>query len=257
MWQDRRKFVILGLQNLGIAALGSLVWSAQLDAQKKAPLILRPPGALDEKEFLAHCIRCGLCVQACPFHTLKLAAPGDDAAVGTPFFTPRKVPCYMCRDIPCVPACPSGALSLAGLLNDKNVMQIAKARMGVAVIDENACIAYWGIQCDACYRACPLLGEAITIENSRNVRTGKHAFLAPKIQADICTGCGMCEKACVTKKASIFVLPRKVALGEAGSIYIKGWVAEDEKRLENAQQPADATKQGAQKAVDYLNKEEL
>jgi ferredoxin-type protein NapG len=35
--------------------------------------------------------------------------------------------------------------------------------MGVAVVDDSSCIAFWGIQCDACYRACPLLGEAIIL----------------------------------------------------------------------------------------------
>ncbi|MFA6019322.1 MAG: 4Fe-4S binding protein, partial [Rhodospirillales bacterium] len=27
---------------------------------------LRPPGAIDENEFLAACIKCGQCVQVCP-----------------------------------------------------------------------------------------------------------------------------------------------------------------------------------------------
>ena len=49
--------------------------------------------------------------------------------------------------------------------------------MGIAVVDNQSCIAFWGIQCDACYRACPLMDEAITLEYGRNERTGKHAFL--------------------------------------------------------------------------------
>ena len=40
---------------------------------------------------------------------------------------------------------------------------------------------------------------------------GKHAFLKPVVNTDICTGCGLCEKACVTEKPAIFVLPREVA----------------------------------------------
>ncbi len=53
---------------------------------------------------------------------------------------------------------------------------------------------------DACHRACPLLDEAIKLVYDRNSRTGKHAFLKPVVNPDICTGCGLCEKACVTKK---------------------------------------------------------
>ncbi len=65
--------------------------------------------------------------------------------------------------------------------NKKKELDINKAQMGVAVIDDNSCIAFWGIQCDACYRACPLLGQAISIEYSKNERTGKHAFLKPVV----------------------------------------------------------------------------
>ncbi|MFZ1606035.1 MAG: 4Fe-4S binding protein, partial [Rhodoferax sp.] len=34
---------------------------------------IRPPGTLRETEFLDACVRCGLCVQACPYDTLHLA----------------------------------------------------------------------------------------------------------------------------------------------------------------------------------------
>ncbi|MFA7499573.1 MAG: 4Fe-4S dicluster domain-containing protein, partial [Sulfurimonas sp.] len=105
----------------------------------------------------------------------------------------------------------------------------------------------------ACYRACPILGHAITVEYSKNERTGKHAFLTPLVHADACTGCGLCEKACVTEKASIFVLPREVAMGRAGSHYIKGWDKADEKRLENASEIKTTTEISKDSAVDSLN----
>ncbi len=125
--------------------------------------------------------------------------------------------------------------------------------VGVAVIDDNSCIAFWGIQCDACYRACPLLGEAITVEYTKNERTGKHAFLKPVVHADICTGCGLCEKACVTSKPAIFVLPRQVALGKAGDHYIKGWDKKDESRLKDAKSEKNKTGINEKSAIDSLN----
>ena len=250
---DRRKFFLKIARTTGLAVLGALTWSAYVDEVKATELILRPPAALDEEDFLATCIKCGICVEACPFDTLKLAKPGDNKPLGTPYFEPRDIPCYMCPDIPCVPVCPTGALDIKSVQNEKKELDINKADMGVAVIDDNSCIAFWGIQCDACYRACPLLGEAITVEYTKNPRTGKHAFLKPVVHADVCTGCGLCEKACVTEKAAIFVLPRKVAEGRAGDYYIKGWDKNDEKRLEHATSEENTTGINEKSALDSLN----
>lgn len=249
---SRRTFLLNSARAVGLAALGGLVWSAYVDEVVASSLTLRPPGALAEEDFLKTCIKCGMCVEACPFDTLTLAKPGDNRPLGTPYFVPREVPCYMCPEIPCVPVCPTNALSEL-LVSTNGKLDIAKAQMGVAVVDSQNCIAFWGIQCDACYRACPLLGHAITIEYAKNERTGKHAFMKPIVHADVCTGCGLCEKACVTEKASIFVLPREVALGKAGDYYIKGWDKNDEKRLENATSEITKTEISKQKAIDSLN----
>lgn len=260
---ERRRFLLHTLQGIGLATLGALTWSAYLDEASASSLILRPPGALSEKDFLSHCIRCGLCVEACPYDTLKLARAGDNVPIGTPYFTPREIPCYMCKDIPCVPPCPTGALDLLSVTKKtekgKEELDITMAEMGVAVIDADQCIAFWGIQCDACFRACPLMNHAIVIDHSRNERTGKHAFLAPRVVGDVCTGCGLCERACVTEKASIFILPREIAKGKAGSNYIKGWDEKDEARLEDETQGGKITTTPVsdQKVVDYLNSEEF
>ncbi len=248
---NRREFFLNGARTIGLASLGGLMWSAYVHEVTASPLILRPPGALEEKSFLSTCIKCGMCVEACPFDTLKLAQAGDNKPLGTPYFIPRDTPCYMCPDIPCVPVCPSDALDILSLTKD-NKLDINTADMGVAVIDSENCIAFWGIQCDACYRACPILGEAITVEYTKNERTGKHAFMKPVVHSNVCTGCGLCEKACVTQKASIFVLPRQIALGKAGGHYIKGWDESDEKRLEDTN-TINTTNISKRKAVDSLN----
>lgn len=251
---ERRKFLLGMARAIGLAALGGLVWSAYVDEVKASSLLLRPPGAIDEDDFLRTCIKCGLCVEACPYDTLVLAKPGDHKPLGTPYFTPREIPCYMCPDIPCVPVCPTKALSQETLLKD-NKLDINLAKMGVAIVDSKNCIAFWGIQCDACYRACPLLGQAITVEYSKNERTGKHAFMKPVVNVDVCTGCGLCEKACVTQKASIFVLPLEVALGYAGDHYIKGWDKADEKRLHGAKSETTTTNLSKEKAINSLNED--
>ena len=249
---DRRKFILTMARGTGLAVMSGLVWSAFLDESKAASLVLRPPAALAEEDFLATCIRCGLCVEGCPYDTLNLAKPGDNFPIGTPFMTPRKIPCYMCEDIPCVPVCPTGALDVKSVTKDKK-LDITQVKMGVAVIDDNSCIAFWGIQCDACYRACPLLGEAIVLEHARNERTGKHAFLKPVVKVDVCTGCGMCEHACVTEKAAIYVLPTEVALGSVGNHYVKGWDKRDQERVKDAKSETTTTELSERKVLDSLN----
>lgn len=224
--------------------------------------MLRPPGAVEEKRFLAACTKCGLCVTACPYKALVLAKPGDGRPIGTPYFMMRDSPCRMCRDIPCTAACPTGALD-AGSVSDavsggRSAFNINKARIGLAVIDRETCIAYWGIQCDACYRTCPVMDKAITIEYTRNDRTGKHTIIAPVVHSDKCTGCGMCEHACVTRKASIFVLPRLIAMGESSGRYIKGWEQGDERRVGEApEETTTVTPRSSKSPTDYLNREDL
>lgn len=252
MVSQRRKFILGSARAIGLAALGGLMWSAYVDEVTANTLILRPPGALNEQDFLSTCIKCGMCVEACPFDTLSLAKPGDNKPLGTPYFIPRDVPCYMCPDIPCVPVCPTGALDITKV-STNNKLDINKSQMGVAIVDDKNCIAFWGIQCDACYRACPLLDEAIYLEYEKNERTGKHAFLKPIVNSDICTGCGLCERACVTKESAIIVLPREVALGKVGDFYVKGWDKNDEKRLKNAKEINTQTDISKKSAVDSLN----
>ena len=251
--EDRRRFLLSGARAIGLAILGGLTWSAYLSEVKASSLLLRPPAALDEDDFLSTCIKCGLCVEACPFDTLKLAKPGDNLPLGTPYFVPRNIPCYMCVDIPCVPICPTDALDVKKVKNKDGAFEIRQMQMGVAVVDVKSCIAFWGIQCDACYRACPLLGEAIEIVYEKNERTGKHAFLKPVVNTDICTGCGLCEKACVTEKPAIFVLPREVALGKVGDHYVKGWDDADEQRLKDSNVEKTKTNINKKDAIDSLN----
>jgi len=269
--KSRRDF--LGTtRNIGLAVLGGLVWSAYIDEVKANKLLLRPPGALEENDFLKTCIKCGLCVEACRNRngniiyddndkrvgtknpTLKLAEPGDNKPLGTPYFTAREIPCFMCDDIPCAEACPSGALDIKTLINKKTKKpDITKAKMGLAVINKESCIAYWGLQCDACYRACPLMKKALTIDMQMNKRTGKHAFLLPVVHAKYCTGCGLCEHACVVEKAAIQVLPREIAMGKVGTHYVKGWSNKDQQRVKNAKSIHTIDARSKEKAVDKLN----
>jgi len=214
----RRKFLsgMAGAAGGGcLMAIGVGIYSRQASALPA--LALRPPGALPEPEFLAACTRCGLCVRDCPPGILKLAAPGDPVPTGTPYFTARTGPCEMCQDIPCVRNCPTGAL-------DTKLDDINKARMGVAVLaDQETCIAFLGLRCEICYNACPVIGKAITLEKRHNPRSDRHAMLLPTVHSEYCTGCGLCEKACILEEAAIRVLPPALAQGKMGKHWLKGW----------------------------------
>lgn len=73
---------------------------------------LRPPGALDEKDFLASCIKCGQCVQVCPVQAIKLADLVDGMGVGTPMIDAREQACdFSCDAVQCILACPTGSLT--------------------------------------------------------------------------------------------------------------------------------------------------
>lgn len=218
----RRRFLVDLARTAGGVALCGL--GLGLYAQRSVALpaeALRPPGALAERDFLGACIRCGLCVRDCPYGTLKLAELGESVATGTPYFTARNVPCEMCEDIPCVVACPTGAL-------DKKLTDIDDARMGLAVlVDQENCLNFLGLRCDVCYRVCPLIDQAITLEAEHNTRSGHHSRFIPVVHADRCTGCGKCEKSCVLPEAAIKVLPWRLAKGAPGEHYRLGW---EEKR---------------------------
>lgn len=191
---------------VGLGALAGLV-SARLH-HERAPLPgdrVRPPGALDEGAFLDACVRCGLCVQACPYDTLRLADLGDAVPAGTPYFVARENPCRMCEDIPCAVACPTGALR-------PGLTDIRDADMGLAWLsDRDRCLSYTSAAyCDSCYRACPVMGEAIRMLPGRGP-AGRRNFV-PTVDAGHCTGCGLCERDCVLDgKPAISVRARHAA----------------------------------------------
>lgn len=255
----RRRFLTEAVPAAASAlVLAGLLAGHQRSARALPPYALRPPGALSEDEFLGTCLRCGQCVRACaerllrdkgggltqqtpappaeadvfvsqlaelgenaPLQTavpvLRLAEFGSEIPVGTPYFVPRISPCRMCEDMPCVKACPSGALN-------KQLKSIYEARMGLAVlVDHENCLNHLGLRCDVCYRNCPAIDKALTLEMQVNQRTGVHARFTPTVHSKHCTGCGKCERSCVLENAAVKVLPLAQAKGTLGAHYRVGW----------------------------------
>lgn len=169
--------------------------------------LLRPPGIQSEADFMARCIKCGKCVEACPYAALHVAGPMEGAAAGTPYIDARSQACRLCPDFPCVDACPTGAL--------RDVVDKHDPHMGYAKIEENVCIAFKGYRCEVCYRVCPLIDEAITIDFEQRENDDIHAKFIPVVHKGKCTGCGLCVERCAVSEP--YVPIRIVTLAEDGS----------------------------------------
>jgi len=132
--KKRRKFVkqMTGLGALGLASGAGIYFAPDLKAKN---LRLRPPGAVEEDQFLRLCIKCGQCLQVCPYDAIELEDIDGGASVGMAFINPEKRGCYLCEAFPCMLACPSGALNH----EHDNIKYVD---MGVAVVTNiDSCLA--------------------------------------------------------------------------------------------------------------------
>ncbi len=146
--------------------------------------IFRPPGAIEEQQFLAGCTRCNECSTACPHQAIRPAADRLGAVAGTPTIEADIAACLMCVDFPCIAACEPGVLS-----------DQIPAIMGTALITAHLCVAHHGTTCTVCSERCPVEG-AITIE------VGK-----PIVNEELCTGCGVCRYVCPAPENAILLMP--------------------------------------------------
>ncbi|MCL2875125.1 MAG: 4Fe-4S dicluster domain-containing protein [Betaproteobacteria bacterium] len=105
----RRRFirsVMLLVGVLGTSFLG-LLPAFRLHLKR-----LRPPGALDEADFLASCIKCGQCLQVCPVSAIRLGDIDEGPGIGVPYIAAREQACdFSCDAVQCILACPTGALT--------------------------------------------------------------------------------------------------------------------------------------------------
>ncbi len=133
---ERRKVLRSLLVGAGLIVLQPLVG---IPIVRRWRARLRPPGALDEKNFLSACIKCGQCVQVCPVKAIHLADLDEGFGHGVPFIEPRQQACdFSCDAISCVLACPTGALS-------HHVHEKTQVRMGLARLARpEACLARKG-----------------------------------------------------------------------------------------------------------------
>lgn len=129
-----RRFFFKKTSTALIAGGGAACGLAAVPLLQGEELRLRPPGALAERVFLASCIKCGQCLQVCPPQVIQLAGLRDGFGIGTPYIVPKEGACILCKGLPCVLACPTGAL-------DHHLSEGKDAEMGLAVVHPDTCLA--------------------------------------------------------------------------------------------------------------------
>ena len=159
-----------------------------------ASLYLRPPGALAERGFRSSCIKCGQCVQVCPYHSIYLLDITHLFDIGTPVIDAKERGCYLCGALPCVLACPSGQVLKSSDLRLKPAKTEQERELNSALAAKE------GKPCDLCASLCPYPQplEAIAM-----IKANEH--FAPQIRS-ACVGCGACAELCPAR--IIEIIPR-------------------------------------------------
>jgi MauM/NapG family ferredoxin protein len=193
---DLSRRAVLGAGVVGLSS-GYLLHTHPLAGRKTfSAALIRPPGSLAEADFLAKCVRCGECMKVCPTNAIHPATfEGGLDALWSPVMKMNIGYCeYECTL--CTQVCPTGAI------REMPVPEKQKVRIGLAYFDRNRCLPYaYSRTCIVCEEHCPTPKKAIWFEEVQvlNARGDKVTVKQPRIDAELCIGCGICEAKCPLK----------------------------------------------------------
>jgi len=227
--QLTRRRVLTGAA-AGVALLPVLRSTPGL-AVARDPRLIRPPGALDEKNFLARCIRCGECMKVCPNNALQPALwEGGVEGLWTPVLVSRlgycEPSCVLCGQV-----CPTGAIweitqaekGWIGSTSQKNSKPI---RLGTAFYDRGRCLPWaMGIECIVCEEWCPTSPKAIYLRTAEvyDASGNPKQVRQPYVDPERCVGCGACEFACpVQGSPAIYVASVGESRSKTNQILLRG-----------------------------------
>jgi polyferredoxin/ferredoxin len=177
----------------GVVAVPLLRTTPFAGAGGRNPLLIRPPGSLEEKAFLARCVKCGECLKVCLTNGLQptLLEAGLEG-IWSPVLVPRLGYCeYRCTL--CGQVCPTGAIK------QLTMGEKARTKIGLAMIDKGRCLPWaHGRPCIVCEEVCPTPKKAIWFEDVMvTERDGRKVSLKqPHVDLELCIGCGICETKC-------------------------------------------------------------
>ena len=151
---------------------------------------VRPPGSLEESEFLTRCVKCGQCMKVCPTNVIQPAGiEGGIESLWTPVLNNRigssgcQIDCVACGYV-----CPTAAIRPITLGEKLGKGEFAKAgpiKLGTAFVDHGRCLP-WSMDkpCLVCQENCPVSPKAIyTREFYSVIRWGRQ-----KIKSAASTG---------------------------------------------------------------------
>ncbi|HEB66411.1 MAG TPA: 4Fe-4S dicluster domain-containing protein [Gammaproteobacteria bacterium] len=185
---QRRTFI----QSLAAAAAASVAGPGTAARRRPSLRYLRPPGALNEADFVSRCIRCGQCGEICPNRCISyFGLENGLTSLDTPYIIPREKGCILCMK--CGEVCPTDAIRPIPRTAEDI---LAGVRMGRAHVDKRLCLSYQGKTCGVCYRACPLQDVAIRV-----------GLLEQPHVTEQCVGCGLCERSCIQMPQAIRIIP--------------------------------------------------
>lgn len=173
--------------------------------------LIRPPGAVEEKEFLKKCVKCGECMKVCITNGLQPTfLEAGLEGIWSPLLVPKIGYCeYRCTL--CGQVCPTGAIKRL------TIDEKAKVKIGLAMIDKGRCLPWTHARpCIVCEEVCPTPKKAIWFDRAViKDRNGKDVVLQqPRVDLDLCIGCGICEAECpVVDSPAIYV----TSIGESRS----------------------------------------
>lgn len=177
---------------LALAPTAALAAGAgQPRPDRKTPTL--PPGARSLEHFRSRCTACHLCVTKCPDQVLRPAI--SEHGLGgflQPFQDFHTSFCsYNCSN--CSQVCPTGAIEPLTVEERRTV------RTGVARLDEDLCVVKAkGTPCGACNEHCPT--QAV------HMVPWKDNLTLPKVEPELCIGCGGCEYICPVRPTRAIVV---------------------------------------------------
>jgi len=195
----RKQFLFWGSGVL--AAIYTMGRKAYASSRGSTASVIRPPGAMPEREFKQACVRCGNCMKVCVTNGLQPSMTGSGIdGIWTPEMDNITGYCeYNCNA--CGQVCPTQAIK--ALPMEKKT----EFRMGLAEVRRDLCIPWsQGVSCIVCEEHCPIPDKAIKLESK--VINGSTVDV-PVVDVELCIGCGICENKCPVegRKRAITVKP--------------------------------------------------